>query len=249
MEVIPAIDLKDGRCVSLYQGDFSKESVFSEDPVGVARRWENEGAPRLHVVDLDGAAAGEPRNLSVVQRIVREVRVPVQVGGGVRGVDTLEHYLNIGVQRVVLGTAAVEDAEFAEEACTRYGDAIAIGVDARDGYLATSGWTRNSDISAFEFVGQMERLGAKRFIYTDISRPGTLTEPNFEAVSRLLSLTSSAILCSGGISSVAHVVRLREMGVEGAIVGRALYTGGISLQEAIEAVGTDPGEGGGPNAL
>ncbi|MFQ5872623.1 MAG: 1-(5-phosphoribosyl)-5-[(5-phosphoribosylamino)methylideneamino]imidazole-4-carboxamide isomerase [Dehalococcoidia bacterium] len=248
MEVIPAIDLKDGRCVRLYQGDFSKETVFSEDPVEVARRWEEEGAPRLHVVDLDGAAAGEPRNLSVVERIVREVRVPVQVGGGIRGVDTLEQYLGIGVQRVVLGTAAVEDAGFVEEACKRYGDAIAIGVDARDGYLATSGWTRNSDIPVFEFIGCMEGLGAKRFIYTDISRDGTLTEPNFDAVSRLLTLTSSAILCSGGISSVPHLVRLKEMGVEGAIVGRALYTGDVSLREAIDAVGTDPNEGDGANA-
>ena len=237
MEVIPAIDLKDGRCVRLYQGDFSKESVFSEDPVGVALRWEEQGASRLHVVDLDGAAAGAPRNLPIIKEILKAVKVPIQVGGGIRLVDTLAHFLEIGVQRVVLGTAAVEDAVFVEEVCQCYGDAIIIGVDAQDGYAATSGWTRKSDIKAMELVERMERLGARRFIYTDISRDGTLTEPNFDAVSCLLSLSSSSIIYSGGVSSIQHLVRLRELGVEGAIIGRALYTGDINLREAISAAG------------
>ncbi|MFQ5933224.1 MAG: 1-(5-phosphoribosyl)-5-[(5-phosphoribosylamino)methylideneamino]imidazole-4-carboxamide isomerase [Dehalococcoidia bacterium] len=236
MEVIPAVDLKGGWVVCLYQGDFKKESVFSENPVETARRWEKEGASRLHLVDLDGAAVGEPRNLSIIEKIVGEVHIPVQVGGGVRETAALEHYLSMGVERVVLGTAAVEDSGFVAETCRRHGDAIVIGVDARDGFVATSGWTRQSSIQATEFVGQMEDLGARRFIYTDISRNGTLSEPNFEAVSRLISLTRSAILCSGGISSVRHLVRLKEMGMEGAIVGRALYTGDIGLPEAIEAV-------------
>ena len=237
MEIIPAIDLKDGRCVRLYQGDFSKESVFSDDPVGMALQWEGEGAPRLHVVDLDGAASGEPRNAPVIEEIVKAVGLPVQVGGGVRELTTLKGYLDLGVQRVVLGTAAVENPAFVEEACQSYVDAVIISVDVRDGYMVTSGWTRDTEVPAMELVQRMEELGAQRFIYTDISRDGTLTEPNFEAVSRLLSLTGSPIICSGGISSIAHLVRLKELGVKGAIVGRALYTGDVVLREAVLAVG------------
>ena len=236
MEVIPAIDLKDGRCVRLYQGDFQRESVYSEDPVRMARQWKKEGASRLHVVDLDGAATGVPHNTVIIERILKAVKIPIQVGGGIRGMDTLEHFLNIGVQRMVLGTAAVEDTVFVEKACERYGDAIVIGVDVRDGYVATSGWTQSSDIPAMEFVGWMQGLGARRFVYTDISRDGTLTEPNFEAVSQLLSLTSSSIIYSGGVSSIEHLLQLGELGVEGAIVGRALYTGDVDLRKAIEVV-------------
>ena len=144
MEVIPAIDLKDGRCVRLYQGDFARESVYSDDPAAVARRWEEEGAVRLHVVDLDGAAEGRPRNAPLIEGIVKAVEMPVQVGGGIRSLQTLAEYLEMGVQRVVLGTSAVEDADLVEEACRRYGEAVVIGVDARDGYVATSGWTRGT---------------------------------------------------------------------------------------------------------
>lgn len=236
MEVIPAIDLKDGRCVRLYQGDFSKEQVFSEDPVEVARRWEREGAPRVHIVDLDAAVSGQPRNLSIIKKIASDISIPVQVGGGVRGMGTLEHYLEVGVQRAILGTAAVEDINFVKEACNRYPESVIIGVDAKDGYVTISGWTRESDLTAAQLVNRMEALGAKRFIYTDVSRDGTLTEPNFEAVAHLISLTSAAVIASGGVSSTEHLVRLKEIGVEGAIIGRALYTGDVSLRDAIEVI-------------
>ncbi len=241
MEVIPAIDLKDGRCVRLYQGDFTRESVYSDDPAGMARRWEEEGAARLHVVDLDGAAGGGPRNAPVIEGIVKAVAVPVQVGGGIRSLQTLAEYLEMGVQRVVLGTSAVEDVDLVEEACQRYGEAVVIGVDARDGYVATSGWTRGTRVLAVKLVAQMEGLGVRRFIYTDIARDGTLTSPNFDGIAQILSLVSAPVIASGGISSIEHLVELRGLGVEGAIVGRALYTGDVELGRAIERVSREPG--------
>lgn len=236
MEVIPAIDLRDGRCVRLYQGDFSKETVFSEDPVKMALRWQEQGAPRLHLVDLDGAFTGMPGNLSVMCQIAKAVQVPIQGGGGVRNMSTIENYLGLGITRVILGTSAVDDLSFVSEAIRRYGDAIIIGIDARDGYVATSGWTKKSDVRATELASQLDDLGAQRFIYTDISRDGTLTEPNYDAISHLNSLTDSNVICSGGVSSISHLTRLQKVGVEGAIVGRALYTNNIDLREATKAV-------------
>ncbi|MCH8090552.1 MAG: 1-(5-phosphoribosyl)-5-[(5-phosphoribosylamino)methylideneamino]imidazole-4-carboxamide isomerase [Chloroflexi bacterium] len=241
MEVIPAIDLKDGRCVRLYQGDFTRESVYSDDPAAVARRWEEEGAVRLHVVDLDGAAEGRPRNAPLIEGIVKAVEMPVQVGGGIRSLQTLAEYLDMGVQRVVLGTSAVEDADLVEEACRRYGEAVVIGVDARDGYVATSGWTRGTRVLAVKLVAEMEGLGARRFIYTDIARDGTLTGPNLDGVAHILSLASVPVIASGGISSIEHLVELQGLGVEGAIVGRALYTGDVDLGRAIERVSRESG--------
>ena len=241
MEVIPAIDLKDGRCVRLYQGDFTRESVYSDDPAAVARRWEEEGAVRLHVVDLDGAAEGRPRNAPLIEGIVKAVEMPVQVGGGIRSLQTLAEYLEMGVQRVVLGTSAVEDADLVEEACRRYGGAVVIGVDARDGYVATSGWTRSTRVLAAKLVAEMERLGVRRFIYTDIARDGTLTGPNLDGVAHILSLVSVPVIASGGISSIEHLVELQGLGVEGAIVGRALYTGDVDLGRAIERVSRESG--------
>ena len=241
MEVIPAIDLKDGRCVRLYQGDFARESVYSDDPAAVARRWEEEGAVRLHVVDLDGAAEGRPRNAPLIEGIVKAVEMPVQVGGGIRSLQTLAEYLEMGVQRVVLGTSAVEDADLVEEACRRYGEAVVIGVDARDGYVATSGWTRGTRVLAVKLVAEMEGLGVRRFIYTDIARDGTLTGPNLDGVAHILSLVSVPVIASGGISSIEHLVELQGLGVEGAIVGRALYTGDVDLGRAIERVSRESG--------
>ena len=241
MEVIPAIDLKDGRCVRLYQGDFARESVYSDDPAAVARRWEEEGAVRLHVVDLDGAAEGRPRNAPLIEGIVKAVEMPVQVGGGIRSLQTLAEYLEMGVQRVVLGTSAVEDADLVEEACRRYGEAVVIGVDARDGYVATSGWTRGTQVLAAKLVAEMEGLGVRRFIYTDIARDGTLTGPNLDGVAHILSLVSVPVIASGGISSIEHLVELQGLGVEGAIVGRALYTGDVDLGRAIERVSRESG--------
>lgn len=236
MEVIPSIDLKGGRCVRLYQGDYAKETVFSDDPLGIAQRWESLGAPRLHVVDLDGAAAGEPRHLAVILLIASTLRIPVQVGGGIRRMETIEEYAKAGVDRVVLGTAAVENPDLVKEACRAFGETIVLGVDARDGFVAVRGWKDKTSVLATDLVQQMEALGARRFIYTDVARDGTLTEPNFHAISELVANSRSPIIASGGVTSVAHLVKLNQLGVEGAIVGRALYTGDILLDKALAAL-------------
>ncbi len=236
MQVIPSIDLKGGRCVRLYQGDYAKETVFSEDPLGTAQRWESQGASRLHVVDLDGAAGGEPRHLSMIAQIAATLRIPVQVGGGIRRMETIEQYVKAGVERVVLGTAAVENPGLVKEACQVFGEAIVLGVDARDGFVAVRGWKDKTTVLAADMIEQMEALGARRFIYTDVARDGTLTEPNFQAISELMTRARSPIIASGGVTSVDHLVRLSQLGVEGAIIGRALYTGDIVLDRALAAL-------------
>ncbi len=241
MEVIPSIDLKGGRCVRLYQGDYAKETVFSDDPVGTARRWESMGAPRLHVVDLDGAASGEPQHLSIIGKIASALKIPVQVGGGVRRMEAIERLVKAGVKRVVLGTAAVENPELVREACLSFGDVIVIGIDARDGFVAVRGWRDKTSVPAIDLIQQMEALGAKRFIYTDIARDGTLTHPSFEAIAELMAKTKLPIIASGGVTSIDHLKRLSRIGVEGAIIGRALYTGDIKLDEALAALSTTSG--------
>jgi phosphoribosylformimino-5-aminoimidazole carboxamide ribotide isomerase len=236
MEVIPSIDLKGGQCVRLYQGDYAKETIFSDDPTGTAQRWEALGASRLHVVDLDGAAGGEPRHLSVIAQIAAALRIPVQVGGGVRRMETIEQYVKAGIKRVVLGTAAVENPELVKEACQVFGEVIVLGVDARDGFVAVRGWKDKTSVLAADMIEQMEALGARRFIYTDVARDGTLTEPNFQAISELMTKARSPIIASGGVTSVDHLIRLSQIGVEGAIIGRALYTGDILLDRALAAL-------------
>jgi phosphoribosylformimino-5-aminoimidazole carboxamide ribotide isomerase len=236
MEVIPSIDLKGGRCVRLYQGDYAKETVFSDDPLGTAQRWESLGAPRLHLVDLDGAASGEPRHLLVLARIAATLRIPVQVGGGIRRMETIEQYVKAGIKRVVLGTAAVENPKLVKEACLAFGEVIVLGVDARDGFVAVRGWQDKTSVSAADMIEQMEGLGARRFVYTDIARDGTLTEPNFQAISELMTKARSPIIASGGVTSIDHLRRLNQLGVEGAIIGRALYTGDICLDKALAAL-------------
>jgi phosphoribosylformimino-5-aminoimidazole carboxamide ribotide isomerase len=236
MEIIPAIDLRNGRCVRLYQGDYEKETVFSDDPVSVALRWQSEGAKRLHLVDLDGAAKGELCNLDAIERIAAAVEIAVQVGGGVRSLETIGLLLELGVGRAILGTVAVENPDLAEEACQRFGERIIIGVDARDGWVATRGWLQQSTVTASQLAAKMVGLGARRFVYTDISRDGTLTSPNFEAVAELMSQVSVPVIAAGGISSVEHLTRLAALGAEGAIVGRAIYTGDVKLAEAMKEV-------------
>ena len=236
MEVIPAIDLRGGRCVRLYQGDYAQETVYSDDPVEVALRWQEMGAVRLHVVDLDGAAQGEPANLEVIESIAASVAMPLQMGGGIRDMAAIERTLGIGVGRVVLGTSAVADPGLVESACRRFGpDALIVGVDARDGLVATRGWQESTEVTAIDLVRCMTALGVRRFVYTDISRDGTMTEPNFQAIEELMNDTDAWVVASGGVSSIEHLRRLASLGVEGAIVGKALYEGAIDLREAIAA--------------
>lgn len=236
MEVIPAIDLKGGRCVRLYQGDYGRETVYSEDPVGMARHWESLGAPRLHLVDLDGAAKGEPCHLALIGLIAAAVKIPVQVGGGIRRIEVIRQLLDLGVQRVILGTVAAENPALVGEACRQFGQAIVVGVDARDGYVATRGWLEKTAVTASDMVRQMAPLGAQRFVYTDILRDGTLTQPNFAVIAELVTKPGVAIIASGGVASIEHITGLSRLGVEGVIVGKALYTGDVKLEEALAAL-------------
>lgn len=236
MEVIPAIDLKDGRCVRLVQGDFEQETVFSTDPAAVARRWQDAGAPRIHVVDLEGAASGQPQNHEAVARILESVDIPIQLGGGVRNMETLEFWLTQGAQRVILGTAAVEDPDFVIQACAQFGDSVIVGIDARSGKVAASGWTRTTEVDSLFLIRTVGDLGVQRIIYTDIATDGMLTGPNLEAVRQVTAHTQLPIIASGGVSTIEHLLSLRKLGVEGTIIGRALYTGDLDLRETINAV-------------
>jgi phosphoribosylformimino-5-aminoimidazole carboxamide ribotide isomerase len=234
MEVIPSIDLKAGRCVRLYQGDYQQETVYSDDPLSVALAWQEQGAPRLHLVDLDGAAQGRLANLKVISAIIEGLAIPVQVGGGVRGVGTAEALLNVGADRVIIGTAAIEEPSLVQEICKEHGsERVVVAMDARDGRVSIKGWTEGTDVDVLELAKQMSDVGVCRLLYTDISRDGTLTGPNFGANAALVRETGLAVLASGGIASLEHIRRLASTGVEGAIIGRALYTGDIKLAEAV----------------
>ena len=234
MEIIPAIDLRQGRVVRLFQGDYDRQTSYSSDPVAVALQWAEQGASRLHVVDLDGAKSGQLHNLEVVRRIARAVDIPLQLGGGLRTLHAVESALEAGAERAVLGTAAINDPDLVASAVQAAGPgAILVSIDARDGFVAVHGWTEGTQRTASSLVAQMQALGVSRFLYTDISRDGTLTEPNFQAVADLLRETGAAILASGGVAAVAHLQRLALLGVEGAILGRALYEGAVDLREAI----------------
>ena len=242
MEVIPAIDLKGGRCVRLVQGDFQRETVFSADPLAVAMDWQDQGAPRLHLVDLDGAAAGTPANQPVIAAIAARLSIPVQVGGGLRDRDSADRLLNAGAQRVVIGTAAIENPALVANLCRDYaGDRVIAAVDARNGWVAIKGWTESSQVTALDLARQMADLGVPRLLYTDISRDGTLTAPNFAATAELAAQTGLAVQASGGVSTLEHIRELAQTGVEGAIVGTALYRGTLDLRAAILAAATGEG--------
>ena len=237
MEVIPAIDIRGGRCVRLFQGDYDRETVFSDSPVDMAAHWVERGAERLHIVDLDGARDGVAPNIEIVAQIAMSSPVPVQYGGGVRDVESALRAVEMGVDRVVVGTAAVEDPGVVTRLLGKLGAGVlVVSVDARDGKIALDGWTRGSGVDAVEFARGLESTGVERVVYTDISRDGTLTEPNFAGVEELAAATGMKVLVAGGVSSVEHVSRLAAVPVEGAIVGSAVYTGAIDLGEAMAAV-------------
>ena len=236
MEVIPAIDLIDGRCVRLYQGDYDQETVYSDDPVEVASRWEMLGARRIHVVDLDGARAGSPRNLSIIRRIADAVDVPIQMGGGIRTLDAVRQVVGAGVDRVMLGTVALNDPAVVRSACEELGpDAVLVAVDSRDGNVAVSGWTDASETPAISLVRLMMKAGVKTFLCTDISRDGTLEGPNYDLMADLVEVAGDGIIAAGGIASIDHLRQLASIGVGGGVIGRALYTGDVDLAEAITA--------------
>jgi phosphoribosylformimino-5-aminoimidazole carboxamide ribotide isomerase len=233
MEIIPAIDIRGGKCVRLYQGDYSQETVFDVDPVTTALTWYSQGARWVHIIDLDGAIIGEPQNMEVVEEIIRESSLLIELGGGIRQEQVAEKLLDRGVSRIILGTAAIENRVLVEKLCQQFDEAIAVSLDARDGRIAVRGWQKNTVVEVLRLSRQMVDAGARRFIYTDIKRDGTLSEPNFDMINRLLVEAKVPVIASGGVSRPEHLQRLKELGAEGAIIGKALYTGDIDLGEAI----------------
>ncbi|MGC9526094.1 MAG: 1-(5-phosphoribosyl)-5-[(5-phosphoribosylamino)methylideneamino]imidazole-4-carboxamide isomerase [Limnospira sp.] len=240
MNVIPAIDLLEGRCVRLYQGDYDRSETFNEDPVAVAREWVAQGATRLHLVDLDGAKRGEPTNHEAIGAIARAVEVPVQVGGGLRSRETVAALFDLGVERAILGTVAVENPQLVAELCREFPGRIAVGIDARNGKVATRGWLETSEVEATDLAHRMAQLGVAAIIYTDIHRDGTLQGPNKDALREVAEIVSIPVIASGGVSSITDLLgllALEPLGVTGVIVGRALYTGDVILKEALQAIG------------
>jgi phosphoribosylformimino-5-aminoimidazole carboxamide ribotide isomerase len=237
MIIIPAIDLKNGQCVRLVQGDFKRVTVYSENPVEIARLWQEQGAERIHIVDLDGSLAGIPKNSEVIRNIVNAVKAPVQVGGGVRDMKTIGTYLEMGVEWVILGTMALKDRDFLREACNTFREKIILGIDANEGKIAIQGWTEQTSASAVEVAKSYEGYGLAAIIYTDIARDGMETGVNTEATGALADAVDMPVIASGGVSGMSDIERILEIegsGVVGLIVGKALYTGAIFLPDAIK---------------
>jgi phosphoribosylformimino-5-aminoimidazole carboxamide ribotide isomerase len=242
MLILPAIDLKGGRCVRLQQGDMEKETFFSGHPEEMAQRWESLGAQLLHIVDLDGAVAGRPHNETAIKRILQSVAIPLELGGGIRGLDTIEHYLSLGVSRVVLGTIAHKQPSLLEEACKKFPGRIVVGIDARDGMVAVEGWTETTAMRAADLVKTIEGKGVEAIIFTDIKRDGMMSGPNIESTQAMAEATSIPVIASGGVTTLDHVrelLRLEPCGVQGIIIGRALYEGSIHLKEALDLAGSE----------
>jgi len=237
MIVIPAIDLKGGRCVRLEQGLMEKDTVYSDDPGAQARAWQDLGGELLHIVDLDGAFAGVPRNREAIEAIVHAVDIPTELGGGIRDLETIEAYLNLGIDRAILGTVAKEKPELVAEACRLFPGRIVVGIDARDGLVAVRGWAEVTSKPAAEMAKEMEGFGVEAIIYTDISRDGMLEGPNIEATRQLAESISIPVIASGGVSSlkdIENLMAIEEAGVVGVITGKAIYSGALDLREAVE---------------
>ena len=236
MIIIPAVDIKDGQCVRLRQGIASDKTIFSDEPEEMAKKWYELGAERLHIIDLDGAFLGRPKNLNIIERIVKEIPIPVEVGGGIRDIESIRRYMEIGVQYVIIGTAAIDTPEILKEACEIYPGRIILGIDAKDGQVAVEGWTKGSEVAPLEIVQRFEKYSIASIIYTDIKRDGMKTGPNIKAVEELAKSTRIPVIASGGVGSIEDIkgiLPLSKYGVEGIIVGRALYDGDIDLKEAL----------------
>lgn len=236
MLILSAIDLQNGRCVRLFRGDFAQVTQFSDNPAATARRWQVEGAQWLHVVDLDGARSSAQANLESIRQIREVVSIPIEVGGGLRTLTDVAALLDLGIDRAILSTAALKDRALLRACLERWGERIAVGLDARSGLLATNGWLETSTVSALALAQELAAEGVARFIYTDIQRDGALSGPNLDALATLASAVNRPIIASGGVSSLADLKALAALGVEGAIVGRALYTGEVKLPEALAAI-------------
>lgn len=237
MIIFPAIDIRDGKCVRLFKGDFNQETVFSDKPEEMAEKWQAEGAEFLHLVDLDGALAGKSQNLATVKKIIAAVNIPVELGGGIRTMENIDEVLALGVKRVILGSVAVKNPELVKDACAKYGERIVVGIDAKDGIVAVDGWGVSGNVDVITLAKEMAKAGVKTIIYTDISRDGTLAGVNVEATAKLARESGINIVASGGVKSTADIKALlpyEKDGIEGVIVGKSIYMKTLDLAEAIE---------------
>ena len=236
MVIFPAIDIRDGKCVRLFKGDFAQETVYGDKPEEMALKWQALGGEFLHLVDLDGARAKKPVNLEVIKKIVAAVKIPVALGGGIRTMENIDEVLALGVRRVILGSVAVQNPDLVKEACAKYGDRIVVGIDAKDGIVAVDGWGVSGNVEASVLAKKMAEAGVKTIIYTDISRDGTLSGCNVEATAKLAEVSGINVVASGGVSNIEDIKALlpyADKGIEGVIVGKSIYTGSLDLQEAI----------------
>lgn len=235
MILFPAIDIRDGKCVRLIQGDYDRQQTYG-DPVEMAIKWEDAGANFLHIVDLDGALVGESKNLTAIQAILQSVTIPVQLGGGIRSIEKVEKILKLGVDRVILGSAAIGDKQFLDAALSQFGASIVVSIDAKNGFVATDGWTKTTDVEAITFAKELEEKGCKTVVYTDIAKDGMLSGPNFFELARINRETTVDVIASGGVTTLEDLQRLQSLDIYGAIIGKALYTGKINLENALKEV-------------
>ena len=239
MKIFPAIDIKDKKCVRLVKGDFNKKTEYETPPIDQARKYNDYGFKNLHIVDLDGALTGETINLDVIQEIVRKFDLKIEVGGGIRSIDSIEKYADTGVEKVILGSAAIKDKNFLKEACKKFPNKIALGLDAKDGYLSVSGWKENSNQLTLDYLHEVNDFGASRLIYTDINRDGMKQSPNFEETSKVADTSNCPVIISGGVSSIDDIKKAKDLNnknIEGIIVGKAIYDGDIKLEELAKEI-------------
>ena len=239
MKIFPAIDIKDKKCVRLVKGDFDNKTEYEMSPVEQAGKYKDHGFKNLHIVDLDGALTGETVNIDIIEEIVGKFDLKIEIGGGVRNFESIQKYTDAGVEKVILGSAAIKDKNFLKEACKKFPDKIALGLDAKDGYLSVSGWKENSNLKTLEFLKDVNDYGASRLIYTDINRDGMKLSPNFDETENVANNSNCPVIISGGVSSVDDIIKAKELGnknIEGIIVGKAIYDGDIKLDELAKEI-------------
>ncbi len=239
MKIFPAIDIKDKKCVRLIKGNFDNKTEYKMSPVDQAEKYKNHGFKNLHIVDLDGALTGETVNIDIIREIVKKFDLKIEVGGGVRSIDSIKKYTDVGVEKVILGSAAIKDKFFLKEACEKFPNQIALGLDAKDGYLSVSGWKQNSNQFTLDFLKEVNDFGASRLIYTDINRDGMKEGPNFEETSKVADTSNCPVIISGGVSSIDDIKKVKKLNnknIEGIIVGKAIYDGDINLDELVKEI-------------
>ena len=238
MKIFPAIDIKDKKCVRLVKGDFDNKTEYQTLPIDQAKKYKDHGFKNLHIVDLDGALKGETVNLDIISEIVGKFDLKIEIGGGVRTFESIQKYMDAGVEKVILGSAAIKDKNFLKEACQKFPNKIALGLDAKDGYLSVSGWKENSNILTLDYLKEVNGYGVTRLIYTDINRDGTKQSPNFDETAKIADISNCPVIISGGVSSIGDVKKAKEVNnnIEGIIVGKAIYDGDIKLEELVKEI-------------